>query len=65
VQVDVAPLGLERGEALARLQSVGVGLSPTPHRTVLRAVTHLEIDDDEITRASKLIPEALLAAVAG
>ncbi|HKX47993.1 MAG TPA: GntG family PLP-dependent aldolase [Gaiellaceae bacterium] len=64
VQVDVAPLGLERGEAIARLQSVGVGLSPTPHPTVLRAVTHLEIDDVDITRASELIPEALLAAVA-
>ena len=64
VQVDVAPLGLERGEALTRLQSVGVGLSPTPHPTVLRAVTHLEIDDEDIARASELIPEALLAAVA-
>jgi threonine aldolase len=64
VQVDVAHLGLERGEALTRLQSVGVGLSSTPHPTVLRAVTHLEIDDEDITRASELIPEALLAAVA-
>jgi threonine aldolase len=64
VQVDVEPLGLERGDAIARLQSVGVGLSSTPHPTVLRAVTHLEIDDDDIARASELIPEALLAAVA-
>ena len=64
VQVDVARLGLERADALARLQSVGVGLSATPHPTVLRAVTHLEIDDEDIARASELIPEALLAAVA-
>src|ERR687897_513880 len=63
VQVDVAPLGLERGEAIARLQSVGVGLSSTPHPTVLRAVTHLEIDDEDVTRASDLISEALLAPV--
>jgi threonine aldolase len=64
VQVDLEPLGLERGEAIARLQAVGVGLSATPHPTVLRAVTHLEIDDDDIARAAGLIPEALLAAVA-
>jgi hypothetical protein len=31
---------------------------------VLRAVTHLEIDDDDIARACELIPEALVAAVA-
>ena len=63
VQVDVAPLGLERADAIARLQAAGVGLSSTPHPTVLRAVTHLEIDDDDVVRASELIPEALLAAV--
>jgi threonine aldolase len=64
VQVDLAPLGLERADAIARLQAVGVGLSATPHPTLLRAVTHLEIDDDDIARASGLIPEALLAPVA-
>jgi threonine aldolase len=63
VQVDLAPLGLERADAIARLGAAGVGLSPTPHPTVLRAVTHLEIDDDDVARASELIPEALLAAV--
>jgi threonine aldolase len=64
VQIDVAPLGLERADALARLQAAGVGLSATPHPTVLRAVTHLEIDDADVARASQLIPEALLAGVA-
>jgi threonine aldolase len=63
VQVDVAPLGLERTDAMERLHAAGVGLSATPHPTVLRAVTHLEIDDDDVARASELIPEALLAAV--
>ena len=63
VQVDVAPLGLDRADAIARLQAAGVGVSATPHPTVFRAVTHLEIDDDDIARASELIPEALLAAV--
>jgi threonine aldolase len=59
VQVDLEPLGLRRADALARLQAVGVGMSSTPHPTVLRAVTHLEIDDDDIARASELIPAAL------
>jgi threonine aldolase len=63
VQVDVAPLGLERTDAIARLQAAGVGVSATPHPTVFRAVTHLEIDDDDIARASELVPEALLAPV--
>ena len=61
VQVDLGPLGLQRADALARLQAVGVGMSSTPHPTVLRAVTHLEIDDDDIARASELIPTALRA----
>jgi threonine aldolase len=63
VQVDVAPLGLERAEALARLQAAGVGLSATVHPTVMRAVTHLEVTDEDISRASELIPETLLAGV--
>ncbi len=64
VQVDVAPLGLTRTEALARLQEAGVGLSATIHPTVIRAVTHLDLTDEDISRASELIPEALLARVA-
>jgi threonine aldolase len=64
VQVDVAGIGLERADALARLQARGVGLSATIHPSVLRAVTHLDVTDDEVDRASELIPEALLAKVA-
>jgi threonine aldolase len=63
VQVDLAPLGLTRDEALARLREAGVGLSATIHPTVLRAVTHLGIDDDDIDRAAELIPQALGAPV--
>jgi threonine aldolase len=63
VQVDVASLGVDRADAIGRLQAAGVGVSATPHPTVFRAVTHLEIDDDAIARASDLIPEALLAPV--
>jgi threonine aldolase len=59
VQIDAARLGLDRADALARLSDAGVGLSTTIHPTVLRAVTHLDVSDDEIARASELIPRAL------
>jgi threonine aldolase len=59
VQVDVGPLGLAPTEALERLAEHGVGLSMTVHPTILRAVTHLDIGDDEIERAVELIPRAL------
>ena len=63
VQIDVAPLRLERGDALALLRGAGVGLSATIHPTVIRAVTHLEITDDHIERAADLISSTLLASV--
>jgi threonine aldolase len=65
VQVDAAPLGLDRADALARLQAAGVGLSATVHPTVMRAVTHLDVTDDDIEKASALIRNALLASVPG
>jgi threonine aldolase len=63
VQIDIEPLGLERGDALGRLAAVGVGLSTTIHPTILRAVTHLDVTDEDVVRASALIPQALLAPV--
>ena len=59
VQIDVGPLGLTRAEALAQLRDVGVGLSTTIHPSVIRAVTHLGITDEDVDRASELIPRAL------
>ncbi|HEY7018959.1 MAG TPA: hypothetical protein VH297_10875, partial [Gaiellaceae bacterium] len=59
VQVDVGPLGLTTAEALERLAQQGVGLSMTVHPTRLRAVTHLDIDDEDVERAIELIPRAL------
>jgi threonine aldolase len=59
VQVDVGALGLDTSDALARLAEEGVGLSATPHPGVLRAVTHLDIGDEEIDSAIDLIPKAL------
>lgn len=61
VQVDLEPVGLSPREALARLWDHEVGLSMTAHPTRLRAVTHLDIDDEDIDRAVELIPRALEA----
>jgi threonine aldolase len=59
VQVDFARLGMTRDDGLARLREAGVGLSATIHPTVARAVTHLDLDDDDIERACELVPAAL------
>jgi threonine aldolase len=59
VQLDVGALGLGAGEALARLREGGIGLSSTIHPTLIRAVTHLDVDDDGIDRALELAPTAL------
>ncbi len=59
VQVDVAPLGLDKAEALERLHQAGVGLSGTVHPTRLRAVTHLDVTDEDIGRAIEIAPQAL------
>jgi threonine aldolase len=63
VQIDLAPLGLDRDEALGRLRDAGVGLSATVHATVIRAVTHLDVTDADVDRACDLVPEALGARV--
>jgi threonine aldolase len=59
VQVDVGPLGLSTEEALERLMQQGIGLSMTAHATRLRAVTHLDISDEDIEQAIDSIPRAL------
>jgi len=63
VQVDVAGLGLSSAEAIARLADAGVGLSATVKPGVLRAVTHLDVDDDDVERAIELVPRALETVV--
>jgi threonine aldolase len=64
VQLDVGPLGLTTAEALARLREAGVGFSGTVHPTILRAVTHLDVTDDDIEQAIELAPRALTGALA-
>ena len=59
VQVDVRPLGLETPDALERLRGEGVALTGTVTPGLLRAVTHLDITDDDISRAAEAIPRAL------
>jgi threonine aldolase len=63
VQIDVGPLGMTKADALERLHRAGVGLSGTVHPTVLRAVTHLDVSDEDIDRAIDLIPRTLGALV--
>jgi len=46
-------------DAIARLADAGVGLSATVTAGVLRAVTHLDIDDDDVEQALEAVPRAL------
>ncbi len=59
VQLDVGALGLDTSDALARLAEEGVALSTTPHPGVLRALTHLDIDDDDVEQAIERVPPAV------
>lgn len=59
VQLDVGPLGITAQEATSRLAEAGVRLSDTVHPTILRAVTHLDITDEDVDRAAELVPQAL------
>jgi threonine aldolase len=56
VQIDVGP---DRAAAIDALKREGVLVSTTVHPTVVRAVTHIDIDDDDITAAIDAIPRAL------
>jgi threonine aldolase len=62
VQVDVRALGLAEADALERLRGHGVLLSPTKPGT-LRAVTHMDLSDDDIDTAAAAVPQALEAHV--
>jgi threonine aldolase len=63
VQLDVEPLGLSKHDVMATLKEAGVGLSSTVHPTRLRALTHLDVSDEDIDAAIELAPEALAARV--
>jgi threonine aldolase len=57
VQIDVGP---DRPAAIERLKERGVLVSTTVHPTIVRAVTHLDISDDDIDTAIEAIPAALV-----
>jgi threonine aldolase len=59
VQIDLDPLGLSQPEALERVHQAGVGISATILPTRLRAVTHLDLTDEDIEQAIEIIPKAL------
>jgi threonine aldolase len=56
VQIDVGP---DRAGALERIREHGVLVSTTVHPRIVRAVTHLDISDDDIASAIEAIPAAL------
>jgi len=62
ISIDLAPLGLTEPEAEERLQANGVLLGHM-RPGILRAATHLDIDDDDIERAIERVPDALSARV--
>jgi threonine aldolase len=59
VVLDLSPLGLTAQQAIDRAEAAGVGISDTVHPTILRAVVHLDISDDDIERAIEVVPAAL------
>jgi threonine aldolase len=63
VQLDVEPIGLTKHDVIATLKDAGVGVSDTVHSTKLRAVTHLDVSDEDIDAAIQLAPDALAARV--
>jgi threonine aldolase len=64
VFVDVGDLELDSAQAIRLLAEAGVGLSATVIPGVLRAVTHLDVGDDDVERAIEAVPRALGTLVA-
>jgi len=56
VQIDVGP---DRPGGIERMKERGVLVSTTVHPTVVRAVTHLDVSDEDIDHAIEVIPAAL------
>ncbi len=56
VQIDVGP---DRAGPIDRIRQRGVLVSTTVHPSIVRAVTHLDVSDDDIEQAIEAIPAAL------
>jgi threonine aldolase len=63
VQIDTSRLDVPRAEALGLLREAGVGMSPTYTPSHVRAVTHMDLTDDDIDRALEVVPAVLGAHV--
>jgi threonine aldolase len=61
VQIDV---GLDRAGVIERMKERGVLVSTTVHPTIVRAVTHLDITDDDVDTAIAAIPAAVTRTAA-
>jgi threonine aldolase len=59
VQIDVGALELSSPQALSVLADAGVLLSGTVRPGVIRALTHLDVDDADIERAIEIVPAVL------
>jgi threonine aldolase len=62
VQIDVQSIGLSTDDAIRLTEQEGVRVSVT-RPGVLRAVTHLDITDDDVELALEAVPRALGAHV--
>jgi threonine aldolase len=60
VQIDVGP---DRASAIDRIKEHGVLVSTTVHPTIVRAVTHLDISDEDVDAAIEAIATALGAVI--
>jgi threonine aldolase len=63
VHLEARALGLGEWEAVGLVRDTGVAISRTMRPGFLRAVTHLDLTDDDIDRAAELVPQALGAYV--
>jgi threonine aldolase len=59
VQIDASRLDVSREDALHALREAGIAMSPTYGPSHIRAVTHLDLDDDDVERALELVPAVL------
>jgi threonine aldolase len=63
VHLEASALGLGEWDAVGLVRDAGVAISRTMRPGFLRAVTHLDLTDEDIDRAAELVPQALGAYV--
>src|SRR5262245_54199840 len=63
VQIDVTPLGLATHAAIERAAAGAVAVSGNVRPGLLRAVTHLDVSDEDVEVAAEALPRALAVPV--